>query len=886
MASTPSTCTNRKYILTFPFHARDQELRFTVHESPDYFQLKLSVFNDDKKTELIGETWIDLRDIIVQGGGQSDQWHNLNCKGKYAGEIRIEITYYDSRPKLEKPVAKAKPITSSSEPDITSSGQRPLVKRRPLPSDPVTGQAPAPTPEPVNTPPRAQPNPPNGLIPSQSSGQPTEYSTPPSNRHPQLDYYSNPHAAGYQYSTPPSHRDHHHQRGSEKENYYLLPHETDPFHQPDPTPPRPHEVENRTAYNPRPSYAAQAPSIQPRQSLEGNERPPPPPAHRVRNSSGHSPDTVYRGSYDMVQHKATPPMRHDVLRNEAQRHSVSSAPSPSAYPGRPQYRPYESAPALQNGPQHHDSDRDLALGPRHHSYDSAYDHHHRPMQPTVEDVPESWTPPQTVSRVSIPQYDEPEFHAVNSPAPLNLNGRGNSPYEQYNPGQLQLQSRYDNSVSHEHYGPSAPQSHEHYASSQLQSQPHYDSYSQNASPSPLSSADYSQALTHVPRGQIYQDSRYQNQPTTLDNQVPNTHDYGPPTIPTTLVPGIDPALAVEVSDRFRQDRKERRYTQPTQMVVHSRGRQYSEPPAHYPANYSPHVQPTATGEYDRALVAYSSGPTTPSALAQNSDYRRTSPNPSVNHTIKRKSVSPAPPPSEPRRSSGVPFGPDSYDAFNPAVAASREESNSTDYTNANGKIVTPDGREVDPSDHLPMDTWAPEPEPKKPIQAVEARSRPVPSGAQPMPPSGRRPPRNPARPQSMTATPPTYAAHEPPAANGSGRNRLQKKNHRISALPAPVSTGSSPLLPASAHQRNSTPPRALVRASTFDYENHGPTSDGEYGVARMGHGSGPPIPAKVPMMSGALGPATARGSNEELALMEEMSRIDIGTGRARRHARY
>ncbi|KAA6410981.1 MAG: C2 domain containing [Lasallia pustulata] len=79
----------------------DQELRFTVHDSPDYYQLKVSVFNDDKRTDLIGETWVPLDKVVVPGGGQNDLWHNLNCKGRYAGEIRIELTYYDTRPKEE-----------------------------------------------------------------------------------------------------------------------------------------------------------------------------------------------------------------------------------------------------------------------------------------------------------------------------------------------------------------------------------------------------------------------------------------------------------------------------------------------------------------------------------------------------------------------------------------------------------------------------------------------------------------------------------------------------------------------------------------------------------------------------------------------------------------
>ncbi|KAI1081244.1 C2 domain-containing protein [Whalleya microplaca] len=147
----------------------DQELRFTVHDSPDYYQLKLSVFNDDKKTDLIGETWIDLRDIIVLGGGQSDQWHSLTCRGKYAGEIRIETTYYDNRPKLEKPAAKPRPVASFADLSGAAGSQKTPVKRRPLPSDPVTGQAPSPpVAEHVHTPPRPQPNPPSSFIPNQS----------------------------------------------------------------------------------------------------------------------------------------------------------------------------------------------------------------------------------------------------------------------------------------------------------------------------------------------------------------------------------------------------------------------------------------------------------------------------------------------------------------------------------------------------------------------------------------------------------------------------------------------------------------------------------------------------------------------------------------------
>ncbi|KAI2473212.1 hypothetical protein F4781DRAFT_380928 [Annulohypoxylon bovei var. microspora] len=837
----------------------DQELRFDVHDSPDYYQLKLSVFNDDRKTELIGETWIDLRDIIIRGGGQSDQWHSLTCKGKYAGEVRIEITYYDSRPKLEKPVAKPNVVATSSDPDVVVGSQKTVVKRRPLPSDPVTGQAPSPpVTEQVHTPPpRAQPNLPATFVSNPTPLQAIEYSTPPSNRPSNLpDQYVQAHLGANQYSTA-THRAEHPQYRTLDRNYKFPTQENEHLRHLDPYS-RSYVPDPRAPFTPGQS-AYESPSAlvhQPRQPVEDDDRPPPPPVHRVRNLSGSSQELVPRGAFDISQHKATPPMRHDVLRSEAHRYSVSS-PS-SSYPGRPTYRPFESAPEVQTTAQYHENEIHHQSAPRHYSYDSTYESHYRSMQPTVEDVPESWTPPSTRSRHSgsrALEYDERDLNQDSSPAPLNLGGRGSAG-----------SGRYSHSPS------------------PLPSQQQYESSGFSPSPEPMASEDYSQALTLVSRPYSKYNDHAFNHPSELDdNQVHTSGNYDLAPVPPTLVPGVDPALAREISDRFHQERTQgRRYTQPIPMEIPARGRQQSDPPSNYLVKYSPNTHHTSSSRsYERSVVPYSSAVTAPSAPAPISRPRGTSPNPSANYTIKRKSVSPAPPPSDGRRLSGVPFGPDSYDALNPTVASTKDASKSSEYTNASGKIVTSDGREVDPSDHLPMETWAPEPEPKKPVEPPQTRSRPIPAGAQPMPPSGRRPPRELTRPQSMAGLPTAYTTSEimpsPPASTG--RNRLQKKTHRASALPAPISSGSSPLGPSTPHQRNSTPPRALVRASTFDYENHGP------GGARTGYGSGPPIPAKIPMMSGGLGPSSGRG-DEEWALMEEMSRIDIGSGRARRHGGY
>ncbi|KAI0580238.1 C2 domain containing protein [Pyrenophora tritici-repentis] len=134
----------------------DQELRFTVHDSPDYNRLKVSVFNDDKKTELIGEAYANLQSVITPGGGQSDEWLGLNCKGKYAGEIRMEMTYYDTRPKTEKQVSDRKRESAKAETYghghghgvVGGAREMAPIKRRPLPNDP-TGASPSPvhTPE-------------------------------------------------------------------------------------------------------------------------------------------------------------------------------------------------------------------------------------------------------------------------------------------------------------------------------------------------------------------------------------------------------------------------------------------------------------------------------------------------------------------------------------------------------------------------------------------------------------------------------------------------------------------------------------------------------------------------------------------------------------------
>lgn len=799
---------------------RDQELRFPVHDSPDYYQLKISVFTDDKKTDLIGDAWIDLKAIIVSGGGQNDMWQTLTCKGKYAGEIRLEITYYDSRPKPDKPAVKRRILTASDQ-DLGSARQRAATKRRPLPSDPVTGEAPSlppPAPQPAShstpdlhqqTPPRPQ-----AFVPAQSPLQAVEYNTPAPRQNP--DQYSPSPQSGYStsrvdgprsatrpretYDTPSRHYE---ERG------YGQGVAGSPYEQP----------VLRGQHSPLPEPPSGMPSegdLVQSEPFEDN-CPPPPPAHRsMPNADGQ--EVVRRSVYDCPVAPLTP-MRHGVLKSEAHRHSAPT------YPGR--FRPYDpnSLDSSPSGP-HNGS----PLPQRYHSYDSASDSQHRSMQPTVEDAPES--------------------------PPVALEG------------------------SYRHGGPRSTSHDElifesaHRSDMDLMRSPAVSSRHAGQSPGhSRSGLPTASSLVHVrdqSNGTAYQSlGRHSHRPSPRPEFEASQARGSPghlPEVPASLSPGMDPGLSQEILEQIYEERRN--------------DGQYATPPATTPTGrrhhsdesqpYHSHSPGYAARSYEgRSDVTYSGGLET--QLVRHG-HVSPSPSPIPQHRIPRKSVSPGPPAGEDRNISDAPFSPDSYDTLNPALGSPRDPRPKTGRIDIGGKIITHDGREVDPSDHLPMESWAPEPEPKSgPTQAPqESRTRPTPSGAQPMPPSGRRPLRI-TRAQPSAASSPSYNVDDSPRTPpASGRGRLQKK-----VLRGPSDPMSSPLAPVSTgnfqerqivYHRTGRP----HRWGSWEYpnENHAPQ-----------HNVSPPIPAKVPSMSGANG-------GGELALMHEMQRIDIGSGRSRRRGGY
>lgn len=857
-----------------------------MHDSPDYYQLKVSVFNDDKKTDLIGETWVDLKEVVVPGGGQNDLWHTLNCKGKYAGEIRIEITYYDTRPKQEKP-EKMKQAgingVEDGERDSLRGPRQPKapVKRRPLPLDPVTG-APAPLPDHVQTPPRGYPSspaavqdyaqtpprgyqsqpsaipdhlqtPPRGYqspnyIPNQSPLQTVEYSTPPAQFSQSQGYDSPPTMNGYgsgamtaTMGTLPTSNDRYEIYDFTAKNDFTQGNQ------------KGHYDDDQEIIDPRDQYNTPYELPQPNEfgsPPSPGGPPPPPPAHRSRNGSTHvspAPALTSHGSYGFSPDRRssnpyeTPP--HDAHRHSMPTYSHNNSYQPYAPEGENEQFRRSANSSYQQSP------------PRHHSYDSNYNHGYETMQPTVEDAPPSpggghHSGHRRGSRVS--QYDERRYDEVPSPAPLNLSGRGSS-------------ASGRNSAS------TAP-SHQ-YSNSSMG---YTSNNSQLSYRSQTESVSSRTSYNSMP--QLEQRSRRLS-----EDQLGGSPGYGLPPVPATLVAGMDPVIAQEISDRI-YDEKRASYNQNGGNSARGRYQnspQYqpnrTHPQSYHEASPTPFVPAAATYDEHQSHFSTAIVPIVkPSAI---------SPDP---RAPMRKSVSPSPGPSDDKRKlSGIPFGPDSYNALNPSLSSSMSTpplsaAFDTKEVNPDAKIITHDGREIDPSDHIPESNYAPLLEKKGPkyaSQLPDRNYRPPPS--QPVPATGRRPLKQSGRPQSMALSTPNYMNSGPPEPSPpTGRNRLQKKTNRMSAQPA---LNSSPLAPITPYQDNSYAPRSLPRTNTSDFgtnENYAPTNYGSSSGYR-GTSGPPPIPAKVPMgMSSP--PYPQPGGADAWALLEEMKNIDLGSGRARR----
>lgn len=783
---------------------RDQELRFTVHDSPDYYNLKVSVFNDDKKTELIGETWIALDAIVKPGGGSNDVWHHLNCKGKFAGEIRIELTYYDTRPREDKtdercqsaPIVNG--VSEASKEGVLGPRQPRPVKRRPLPADPTDSTRSSPL-----------PYTPQANVPQMPGAQqryvesPDDYGFPPTNS--QENRHQGAHNNQFRGSSLS--QQHH---GSYDASMTTVP----PPGRPDPAEIYDYDPSNQTGYNP-----AGSANFRPRSQTEDlyeqplyNDEVYDTTTYEPRSSSGF-PTTIPPRS--IVQPQPQRPMNQPLRTSQG---IVNSHSSPAIIASQPQHRSSLSQPNNYDISSTHARSRHTSHDPWSNSFEA--------------DLQDGALPPPTPAHRSSGQIPAPHpvsrgqseaYGPVPPTAPLNIR---NERVSISGSSLAQVQS-ISSDVG---YPLSASPS-----NSQLSSQP---------TASASSRTSYSQA----PRRRSQSPSR----------------DFGSK-MPPSLMPGYEPSIADDESERILHEQR----MSTNHLSSNRSAPRYQQSPATAPIQQMK-AQPfprTSENAQERRTHRFSA----PAARQQPS-----SPDP---RTPVRKSVSPYPD-SAPgaRRNSEVPFGPDSYDSFNPSLSA----ANSVNQTGARyntpeqakeaafqqeresrlpeGPIIGNDGRIIDPSDHLPTDTWAPEPEQKtlRKGPEVTVRFRQSPQGAQAMPQSGRRP-LSEARPNTLSS--PIYAhSTDNVTASPTSRARLHKKSALHMAQPA-----SSPLVPTINTVNQRTPMRESRGFGSSPTHGNSPT----YGNSSPG--IPPPIPGKVPI-----------GSGQEdwgmSALSKEMSRIDIGVG--------
>lgn len=781
----------------------DQELRFTVHESPDYYKLKCSVFNDDKKTDLIGESWVDLKEVVVPGGGQNDLWHQLQFKGKYAGEIRMELTYYDTRPKdetvLGKRQDKTRHISQSTAAGSEAGGLKQLgpreIKRRPLPPSPA-GAAPSQNPQ-------WEPQAPAQQQPPQTY----EQSIMPQ-RHlpaPQFEDNGSPYSsAQYQQS----------QQYPDASIYG--------------EPPRPpHEY----GYDELEPYEEAAPS----------------------HEFTHAKTSEYHPFEDRPTHAeySAQPLRQTW---EEQQKAISSDPNSSSQPwSNPSSIPAGVQPTdprttstfnrYSASPTKNVSFRDSPLRQSisHHDFVDEPDY-----APEAEELP---PPPPPVHR---------QVSATNSPMTNDITDIA---------GKVFATSLLD-------------------ARSPLQAiERDFDRYRSSTT------TQQSQVLRSNPlQSRTHHVSEDQFRHST-GSYATNSHRSVAPYLRSGSYDTLD---RYEDPQAFREDFQRHPNGPHNMQAPHER--------------YLPQPPPRSS-TFDERHV-YTSNPPIfrPRAVSPNAS----------RHEIPRRSVSPNPSAGERESLSGVPFGPDAYEAINPVgsspassqlqpSAEAMEEASQKDIDRLRelSPIIGNDGREIDPTDHLPSDTWAPEPERKtrKPEVVIRFKTKDETRRTAASSPAS-------IRPQSYAnyASSPTPMHVESPSARTT-RNRLQKQ---IPGRPLPVQpyqhANSSPAVPqqltptrplptqsfqhpnsspsvpmAQRQQTYATPPRkdpfrpALSEYSVNSNEVH---SSSPY-QSRYDNITLPPVPAKIPLhVQDQYRDHPRSGSYDSLSA--ELSSIDIGPSKGGR----
>lgn len=895
------------------------------------------MFNEDKKTDLIGEAWINLEDVVVPGGGRKDAWHGLNCKGKYAGEIRLEMSYYDTRPKAEKPSEKRRESLVNGGEDVPAplngSRQHTPVKRRPLPTDPTSA---TPPPLSMQTPDSSRPKP-VAAGPRSYEGRARGGSIPPEHFHA---------LSGGRDREPAQVDPRRHVSSTAAFNHQENPLRRSVGPSPGHIPEDPRE--SQSVY-PQNQWADPYAQQQAAQSMP-DFLPELPPSSRHRSSQSHlrnmpaapkpSPHHVSMQDHVTLPHSHSAPAVPTTFNPPAddyddQELDVHPGFQPLAQPPpqsrAPRQRRYDVPPGWQDPYVQHDQQSP-----------------NRSLQPTVEDELDAPPPLPPTHRKSI------STSAPHSPYGVST---GHSPEHRYSahgapphiPAASPLQSveRYGHPPSRGQAPPS-PYTSEyplHYEDTPAGLTPgqqledlayrrELDSFGgyPKASGSPHHATHYSEPPSaHSPQGHEY--TAHPPTPYSLSSQRHSPRD--PPPMarhsvsdPYALTPTRPHPLSQEVrrsvsplphydgrpaSSDYPPQHQDYRNQDPTPLI---------KPRAISPRSVSPQPAPRKSlAEIRYPVQTFASQSST--NLPEIPDRASRLPNRS---TPTRKSVSPRPSPIDTHRSS-VPFSPDSFDTYNPSSRASPHpvgtsqhspyhvKSEGLPQSKADGPIVGFDGRVIDPSDHLPVDSWAPEPEKKTPTKTYgnSGRSPGGVGGPRTTPSSG---PRRPdvvinVRHKSRSAED-TYSDVGAPNPASGGRNRLAKNPgpHPLS-VPAGGHTGSSvggrsPVIGQgpgnvlreidvpnpytqgqySPNFATGSPGISQGSASHYDrprYDEWGreprrSTGYDGYGGVSPGYAPPPNVPPKIPIDD-------ARGGGYEVydygasALSRELSTIDIGESR-------
>ncbi|KIW43482.1 uncharacterized protein PV06_04581 [Exophiala oligosperma] len=818
----------------------DQELRFNVHDSPDYYKLKCSIFNDDKKTDLIGEAWINLERVIVPGGGKNDLWHQLNFKGKYAGDIRVELTYYDTRPKPEvspeRKKQREKSHSLASDIPSNSSGSRQLgpreIKRRPLPPGPGGYSSPVerlPADEPLDpwngqnyTNSNPPPRPPKQLMPETPDdvgfGLPSQYSPDP---------YALPQPDPYDIPPPPLHHPQEQRRPS-----------NDPYNdnqRQSPLRESPGYDDRRTATLPpttqlQPYVTDEFPQVEAGQ-LPSPQSPYSPSAQSPYYSPPSSRTTPQATPTRPVQSQgwqgrgSTSPTKHAVYRDSPLRQSISQHDMP-----RSENRHFD--------PQFDEEDAPPPPPPAHRGHISKSSVTTAYPAPTGQALPRTPNRYDSVEERSPLQRLEQQYDPYSSPSAADPSRQP--------PADLV----YGRAIEDDHDQPRAP--------IQQRTPERYDAYV----PSPNA------------RGSPYNESTGHRRPISSGNKLPAFEEYQGRS-------PVDQRYGGLPQDSFRRstgyDHPRRAQTFDDYGHFDDRHRM-SEPPVSRP--------------------------------------RAVSPNPPRN--IPRKSITPTPStPEDRRKMSGIPYGPDAYDVLNPGTSPTvGDDSYSSSHEAARqrevekmrdqGPIIGNDGRVIDPSDHLPADTWAPEPERKnrKPEHVIRIRTReeariqqntgsspasmrPHSIATSPHQPSPGAPASSPYQPSPTSTSMEPAPRGEP----GSARNRLKKSmpTRPLPAQPYPhaqtspavmtTSPDARPSPPSQRHSAHSSPIRPPQRPPLSEYQAPAMYDHGSRGGPNS-HDY-PPTPTKPPHHR----PSNSMdygGYGDDNSLALELSTIDIGPSRTGR----